>query len=155
MKKYFIIQLVLIYTVGLYAEGFHNPGVNQFSFSFKETVILYDSTNDQKVRPKLENPFKDIDFSWLKEKYRVDKIFIAVGASSLAIGLPIFLVGLISYFLPQTDKSTIGDNTNFALIGVGSSLMGIGLTFTLVGVIRINYLMKKEQKKVTLSFGFY
>ncbi|HOV14560.1 MAG TPA: hypothetical protein PK771_09775, partial [Spirochaetota bacterium] len=102
--------------------------------------------------PTLENPFRDIDISWIKEKNRLDKIFIAVGVSSISLGLPIFLVGLISYFLPQTDKTELGGITNFVLIGVGSGLMGTGLCFTLTGVIRLSYITGKEKKKISFSF---
>ncbi len=69
----------------------------------------------------------------------------------MALGLPILLVGLISYYLPQTDKSLIGDNANFAPMGGG--LMGVGLCFTLVGVIRFAYFQGKEKKKVSFPFG--
>ncbi|OHD24287.1 MAG: hypothetical protein A2086_01280 [Spirochaetes bacterium GWD1_27_9] len=127
------------------------------NYNFNYKFSYFDATNDstQKTKPKIEieNPFKGIDLDWFNQKYRLEKIFIACGIISMVIGLPMAMVGVFGYFFPQTDKSNVGDNTYFSLIGVGSGLVLTGITFTIIGVVRLNYLKSKE--KLEVSFGFY
>ncbi len=154
MKRSYILLLSFIFISSAISQE-----IVKFNFTpiqtFEKGIRFFDTSDDKKEskdRPKLQNPFRNLDTSWFKEKDRLDKIFIAAGVSSMAIGLPLLLVGLISYFLPNTDTSDLGTISNFSLIGVGSGLIGVGAILVITGVIRINYFKnqnKQDKKKIS------
>ena len=100
MKRSYILLLSFIFISSAISQE-----IVKFNFTpiqtFEKGIRFFDTSDDKKEskdRPKLQNPFRNLDTSWFKEKDRLDKIFIAAGVSSMAIGLPLLLVGLISYF---------------------------------------------------------
>lgn len=124
-------------------------------------TLYSDATTDKesgKKRKKIiinNSPFSDLDFSWFKEKYRGEKLLISIGVISMVIGTPFLLVGLLNYFVPFVEQSTLGDTTYIVFMGVGSGIIGVGLTLTIVGGARLGYLKKKAKgPAVTLYFGF-
>lgn len=152
MKRIFLMSIIFIsYNINTYSLNLNFPKTilsQNFFLNFNNN-ITFDTTNDN---IKKENPIlKDIDFSWFKEKYRVEKILIASGIITMTIGLPIVIVGIVNYFLPLADKSNISDITSFSLIGIGSGLFVCGGILTVVWVIRLNILKDKERK---VSFTF-
>ena len=125
----------------------------------KVTFLSGDETGDE-IKIKKENPIlDDIDLGWYREKYRIEKIFLATGIVSMAIGIPLAITGLVNYTLPLVDKSSIGDDTYIIIMGVGGGLITIGATFTIVGGVRYGYLKKKDAKsKMSIqfkNFGYY
>ncbi|HOL56099.1 MAG TPA: hypothetical protein PLD75_00920 [Spirochaetota bacterium] len=126
----------------------------QHNFYFSMT-FYNDTTSDlTDDKNKKENPIlKDIDFSWFKEKYRLEKILISSGIITMTIGLPLLIVGIVNYFLPLADKSYVSDLTSLSLIGVGSGLIGCGGIVMIVGVIRFNVLKNKEKSSTSFSIG--
>lgn len=148
MRNIFLIIFISI-SIKVFSVEFLQ--VNNLYFNINFYNNTYDLTED---KPKKENPIiKDIDFSWFKEKYRLEKILIASGAITTAIGLPILIVGLVNYFLPLADKSYVSDLTSLSLIGVGSGLIGCGSVVMIVGIVRLNVLKHKEKKSVSFFIG--
>jgi hypothetical protein len=134
-----------------------------FADDFRSKIVKFqdssgDASDDKakdniKDKYKIENPFKNIDWSFFNEKYRLERILIAAGTVTVAIGLPMFLVGLIEYLLPQTDKSSVGDITFICLMGVGGGLMVTGGTVALTGTIRWAVLGAVNKIEVSLSMN--
>ena len=102
---------------------------------------------------KPQNPFQNLETGWVKEQNRLEKIFIAVGGASFAVGSTMMIIGFINYFVPFVDQSTIGNKFYIALIGIGGGLIANGFPFTLVGGIRLRIKKKKAANpEVSLSF---
>jgi hypothetical protein len=162
MKKYICFILFLFIQSNCFGfsncSGFSDRTGISFNFQQGPGVILFsgntsDNTSDgnKKDGIKIDNPFKDTNWDWFSEKYRAEKIILSVGIVSMVIGTPLFLVGIFEYFLPQSDKSKIGDATCFSLIGVGAGIITVGVTLTIVGAVRLNYLKTRDRMEVSLS----
>ena len=126
------------------------PDANDHKFTFINNEFVKfnsadsssDLSNDAKIKDNIIT--KDLDWSWYKEQYRMEKIFIASGIVTSAIGLPLLIVGIVNLALPTVDVSSVGNNAYYSLIGVGSGLITIGATFTIVGGVRYKYYNKKK-----------
>jgi hypothetical protein len=157
-NKIFFTVIVLFFSLNLFSI----ENVKNINFYFGNSydnfkVNLLDATSDgnSKNKKKIDNPFKNIDgTSWIKEKYRLEKILVGIGIASFAVGLPIFFVGLFQYLFPQTDKSTVGDAVNISMMAVGGSLIVAGGTVAIVGAVRWGQLKSKEKVEVSFSIGF-
>lgn len=167
-----LLYIVLFLTAGfmLFSNNFKfKPAQSESSSHFNLKMVdlpagytLYsDATSDEeqgRKRKKIitnNNPFSDLDFSWFKEQYRGEKLLISIGVISMVVGTPFLLVGLLNYFIPFVEKSTLGDTTYIVFMGVGSGIIGVGLTLTIVGGARLGYLKKKAKgPAVSLYFGF-
>lgn len=116
--------------------------INNKYVKFNSADSSSDLSNDAKIKDNIIT--KDLDWSWYKEQYRMEKIFIASGIVSSVIGLPFLIVGIVNLALPTVDVSSVGNNTYYSLIGVGAGLITIGMTFTIVGGVRYKYFNKKK-----------
>lgn len=167
-----LIYIVLFLAAGflLFSNNFKfKPAQSESGAQFNIKMVdlpagytLYsDATSDQeqaKKRKKIitnNNPFSDLDFSWFKQQYRAEKLLISIGVISMVVGTPFLIVGLLNYFVPFVEQSTLGDTTYIVFMGVGGGIIGVGLTLTIVGGARLGYLKKKAKgPAVTLYFGF-
>jgi|GEM_PF-5252352 len=157
MLKKILIIFLIFYTFQIFA----NENIFNFDNSKKQSVILYKSKyfifnnnlfnyygESKKEKIKI---FDKPDFSWFKEKYRLEKLFIAIGAISLTIGFSMLLAGIINCLVPFNAVSIDGEpiNTNqyvyFSLMGVGGGLMGVGIPFLIVGSVRLGLKIRKNK----------
>ncbi|HPO50725.1 MAG TPA: hypothetical protein PLO89_10400, partial [Spirochaetota bacterium] len=78
-KLMFFLSLLFFFSFDLlYSFSFDRDFSKKTDFTFYSTYskfTFYDATSDAllKDKPKIENPFRDLDFSWFKEKNRLDK----------------------------------------------------------------------------------
>lgn len=102
----------------------------------------------EKIR---NNPItRNLDFSWFREKYRMEKLFISIGIVSITMGVPFILSGTLCYIIQPTDQTDLGDTLYFALIGVGGGLMATGTGFVIGGAVSLYIKKKNNRIKVEL-----
>ncbi|MBN2545876.1 MAG: hypothetical protein JXB50_08770 [Spirochaetes bacterium] len=123
---------------------------------FKKNVLI--NFQDDKKTEKEKTPiFDKPDFSWFKEKNRLEKIFIAAGVITCTAGAGILLAGLINLLVNFNAVSIGGEPilnsyiVYYTLIGVGSGLIAIGTPFIIVGSVRLGRINKKIKTEVTLN----
>jgi len=172
MKKLFIIFVVCFLSFNLFSIEFQTKPVFKFVTERSNKLVLFTNSTDtvkdlssddsqqkepdKNKNPQFENPFKDADWSWANEQFRMERIFIAAGTVCAALGIPIMLIGLFEYLYPQSDKSNTSNNLYIGMMGIGGGLMALGGTFAIVGAIRWGYLKTKDKMEVSISFGnFY
>ena len=132
---------------------FKKIGANLFPIPLSKNN---DQNESDKIIKKI-NIFGDINFDWIKEKNRLEKIFLSIGVVSFAIGFSMLLAGLINYFVTFNAATIDGEpiatsrNTSFALIGIGSGMMTSSIPFVLVGSIRLGISKQKEKKDLTVN----
>src|SRR4030042_1025821 len=115
---------------------------NNFISNFQLNNALTIKFQNDKEEGKEKKPiFDKPDFSWFREKNRLEKLFIAVGAITCTAGTGILLAGLIN-LLVNFDAVSIGGEpimnsyiVYYTLIGVGGGLIAIGVPFIIVGSI--------------------
>jgi hypothetical protein len=155
MKKFILFVFLLIITSKSYSLDHNSFSKIQFVIDDGVSGSLLsadNSSDDSKNIKKINNPFKNTDWEWFTEKYRAERVIMSVGIISIAIGFPIFMVGLFEYIFPQADKSVISDNTFISLMGVGSGVAAVGITLTIVGAVRLNYLKTRDKIEISMSF---
>lgn len=128
---------------------------NNINFSFQYLEKYSNENESEEDNDNKKQRLKDIkifdkpDFSWFKEKNRMEKAFIAIGTVSCTIGFSMLLAGLINYLVPLNAVTIDGEpiktaqNTYIALMGAGSGLIAAGIPFVVVGAVRL-WLYKKK-----------
>jgi hypothetical protein len=115
---------------------------------YNELFENYSDTNSEKS-PIFDKP----DYSWFQEKNRLEKLFIAIGSITFAIGFGMFLAGIINLFVPFDAVSSDGQyipsvrNAYIAVTSIGGSLMAIGIPFIIVGSVRLGLDYKKSKEQ--------
>lgn len=151
-------ELAVNFNSNINSLDFSNNSINNnffFSFSHNHQIkdidlILYEEK--EKI-----NIFDKPDMSWIKEKNRMDKLFIAIGVVSFTIGFSMFLAGLLMLVIPNDAVKIDGvwitnvENTYIAVTSVGGGLMAAGIPFILVGSIRLGLAKKAEKQKAKES----
>lgn len=133
-----------------------NPSIYKINFNSKNLLFnqLFNNYTDDTNKKEKINIFDKPDFSWFKEKNRMEKLFIAVGAVTFAVGFGMFLAGIINLFVPFDAVSIDGEYIQsvryayIAITSVGGGLMTVGLPFILVGSIRLGLEYKKNKKAI-------
>ncbi len=109
----------------------------------------------ENMKYKFQNPFRGNDFSWFKDKYRLNKILIASGTVTFAVGTPFLISGLYSRLAPNTDTNDNTRTLNYVFIGLGGGFLLLGLALGITGGILYYREYKKAQKesnKVSINF---
>jgi len=167
-NKIFILLMLIFLTILIYS----NENIITLNYKFSNNSSLYkinfnsnnllfnrlfnNYANDTNKKEKL-NIFDKPDFSWFREKNRMEKLFIAIGAVTFAVGFGMFLAGIINLFVPFDAVSIDGEYIKsvryayIAITSVGGGLMAVGLPFILVGSIKLGLEYKKNKNSTTGS----
>jgi len=111
-----------------------------------DSIKFYDDKEKIKI-------FDKPDLSWIQEKNRLEKLFIAIGVVSFTIGFSMCLAGILMLVIPNDAVKINGqwitnvENTYIAITAVGGGLMLSGIPFILVGSIRLGLAKQKEKQK--------
>ena len=168
MKKiYLSIILAFLCLIKLFpneAAINFNPNFNIKNTLYENTsnIFLFPFSSYQKIsemdltlydeKEKI-NIFDKPDMSWIKEKNRLEKLFIAIGVVSFAIGFSMFLAGLLNLVIPNDAVSIDGkpitnvQGAYIAITAVGGGLMASGIPFIIVGSIKLGLAKKKEKEE--------
>ena len=134
---------------------YNNPKYFFFPSLFNNENNTQESESKKEKKIKKIKIFDKPDLDWIKEKNRLEKIFIATGVVSLTIGFSMFLAGLLNYFVTFNATTIDGEpiitsrNTYISLMGVGSGLMAAGIPFVLVGSIKLGIKRRKKKEKIS------
>ena len=149
IKKLVILILFIFFSFYLFSSEKNNP----VKFIFKNSDFHYPSKinlNNISYNNFIISKFSNDEVDKIELNSKVNRILIAFGAVTLAIGTSMLLAGLINYFVPFDAVSVNGKqitevyNVYYILMGVGGGLMGTGIPLIITGSVRI-YLGKKSR----------
>lgn len=113
------------------------------------------SDMSENMKYKFQNPFRGSDFSWFKDQYRLNKILIASGTVTFAVGTPFLISGLYSRLAPNTDTNDNTRTLNYVFIGLGGGFLLLGLALGITGGVlyyREYKKAKENSSKVSINF---